>query len=250
MSMWNQESEGGGPTEQVTTTGEDFDALAPEDLLAPTGASAEWTPDQGYPDSSRSLRIWVDDDKRLTKVRISNRWRDRARGTTLSSMFDEAFLLANATLGSSVLPVEDAPDDGEPVGALSWDSLDAILAETTRLAKEAAEMDELPRGQVVPNRWIGSPVEAYSSNQMVAVRLSLHGHTEKVTFSEQWLRQARVAEVCDAVIETHRAAYAELVPPVFEPGDRQRLADHYARLQQQSMALVAASRPIREGHDD
>jgi hypothetical protein len=30
--------------------------------------------------------IWVDDDKRLTKVRISNRWRDRARGTSLSSM--------------------------------------------------------------------------------------------------------------------------------------------------------------------
>jgi hypothetical protein len=55
-----------------------------------------------------------------------------------------------------------------------------------------------------------------------------------------------VAEVCDAVLEAHRAAYAQFVPPVFEPGDRQRLADRYARLQNQSMALLAA-RPNPQG---
>src|SRR5664279_2311351 len=104
MSMWTDESEGDGPIDQLTTSDED-DALAPDDLLLPTGAGEQWTPDQGYPDSSLSVRIWVDDDKHLAKVRISNRWRDRARGTSLSSMFDEAFLLANATLGSSAPPV-------------------------------------------------------------------------------------------------------------------------------------------------
>ena len=239
MSMWTDESAGDGPADRMTTT-DDGDAMAPDDLLVPTGAGEEWTPDQGYPDSSLSVRIWVDDDKRLTKVRISNRWRDRARGTSLSSMFDEAFLLANATLGSSTPPVGDVPDDGGPADALSWDSLDAILAETTRLTKEAAALDQLPPDEVIPNRWVGSPVEGLSANQMVAVRLSIHGRTEKVAFSEQWLRQARVAEVCDAVLEAHRAAYAQFVPPVFEPGDRQRLADAYARLQNQSMALLAA----------
>lgn len=239
MSMWTDESVGDGPADRMTTT-DDGDAMAPDDLLVPTGAGEEWTPDQGYPDSSLSVRIWVDDDKRLTKVRISNRWRDRARGTSLSSMFDEAFLLANATLGSSTPPVGDVSDDGGPADALSWDSLDAILAETTRLTKEAAALDQLPPDEVIPNRWVGSPVEGHSANQMVAVRLSIHGRTEKVAFSEQWLRQARVAEVCDAVLEAHRAAYAQFVPPVFEPGDRQRLADAYARLQNQSMALLAA----------
>jgi hypothetical protein len=239
MSMWTDESVGDGPADRMTTT-DDGDAMAPDDLLAPTGAGEEWTPDQGYPDSSLSVRIWVDDDKRLTKVRISNRWRDRARGTSLSSMFDEAFLLANATLGSSTPPVGDVPDDGGPADALSWDSLDAILAETTRLTKEAAALDQLPPDEVIPNRWVGSPVEGHSANQMVAVRLSIHGRTEKVAFSDQWLRQARVAEVCDAVLEAHRDAYAQFVPPVFEPGDRQRLADAYARLQNQSMALLAA----------
>ena len=154
-------------------------------------------------------------------------------------MFDEAFLLANATLGSPALPFDEASDDRRPAAVLSWDSLDAILEETTRLAKDGEALDQLQPEQVVPSRWVGSSVEAYSSSQMVAVRLSLHGRTEKVAFSEQWLRQARVAEVWDAVLEAHRAAYARFVPPVFEPGDRQRLADRYARLQNQAMALIS-----------
>jgi len=245
MSMWIDETSGDGLTDQLPAMGDDQSDLAPDDLLVPTGAGEEWTPGQGYPDSSLSVRIWVDDDKRLTKVRISNRWRDRARGTSLSSMFDEAFLLANATLGSSVPPVDDVPA-GESDDALSWDSLDAILAETARLDQEAALLDQQPPDQVVPNRWVGAPVEAYSANHMVTVRLSIHGRTEKVAFSEQVLRQSRVAEVCDAVLEAHRAAYAQFVPPVFEPGDRQLLADRYARLQNQSMALLAA-RPNPQG---
>jgi len=239
MSRWTDGSPPDGPIDQLDAGGDD--TLTADDLLAPSGAGEEWTPDQGYPDSSLSVRIWVDDDKRLTKVRISNRWRDRARGTSLSSMFDEAFLLANATLGSSIPPFASATDDGATSDPLSWGSLDAILAETNRLAKAAAALDELPPDQVTPNRWVGSPVEAYSANQMVAVRLNLHGRTEKIAFSEQWLRQARVSEVCDAVLEAHRVAYAQFVPPVFEPGDRQRLADAYARLQRQSMALLAAT---------
>lgn len=238
MSRWTDESAGGGPIEHPTT--DDGDALPEDDLLQATGAGEEWTPDQGYPDSSLSVRVWVDDDKRLTKVRISNRWRDRARGTSLSSMFDEAFLLANATLGSSTPPIDDPSDGGGSTEALSWESLDAIVAETARLAEESAALDQLPADQVAPNRWVGSPVEAYSANQMVVVRLSIHGRTEKVAFSEPWLRQARVAEVCDAVLEAHRAACAQFVPAVFEAGDRQRLADRYTRLQNQSMALLSA----------
>ena len=85
MSMWIDETSGDGLTDQLPATGDD-QSHPDDDLLVPTGAGEEWTPDQGYPDSSLSVRIWVDDDRRLTKVRISNRWRDRARGTSLSSM--------------------------------------------------------------------------------------------------------------------------------------------------------------------
>lgn len=47
-------------------------------------------------------------------------------------------------------------------------------------------------------------------------------------------------------MEAHRSAYAQFVPPVFEPGDRQRLADRFGRLREQSQALLAAQ-PPREG---
>lgn len=242
MSTWMDESVGDG----YEMSAPDDAETATDELLAPIGAGEQWTPEQGYPDSSLSVRIWVDDDKRLTKVRISNRWRDRAKGTSLSSMFDEAFLLANATLASSAPPRSAASAQAGQAPALSWDSLDAILAESARLDQEAARLDALPPEQVVPNRWLGSQVEGLSANQMVAVLLSIHGRTERVVFSEQWLRQARVSEVCEAVMEAHRQAYARFVPPVFEAGDHQRLADAYARLQDQSMALLGG-RPAQQG---
>jgi hypothetical protein len=242
MSIWMDESAGERVDEPLAVELDEAD-MCTDDLLAPIGAGEQWTPEQGYPDSSLSVRVWVDENLRLTKVRISNRWRDRAKGTSLSSMFDEAFLLANATIGSSTPPVTATSGPGQVAPTLSWQSLDEILAETVRLNQEATRLDALPSDEVVPNRWIGNRVEGLSTNQMVAVLLSIHGRTERIAFSEQWLRQARVAEVCEAVMEAHRSAYAQFVPPVFQPGDRQRLADRFGRLQEQSMALMGAQTP-------
>ena len=244
MSIWMGES----ADDRVDEPLADIDEADPgtDDLLAPVGAGEQWTPEQGYPDSSLSVRIWVDENLRLTKVRISNRWRDRAKGTSLSSMFDEAFLFANASIGSSTSPVTAPASPDQASATLTWQSLDEILAETVRLNQEAARLDALPYAEVVPNRWVGNRVEGLSANQMVAVLLSIHGRTERIAFSEPWLRQARVAEVCEAVMEAHRSAYAQFVPPVFEPGDRQRLADRFGRLREQSQALLAAQ-PPREG---
>jgi hypothetical protein len=242
MSIWMDESAGDRVDEPLTAEVDEADTAA-DDLLAPIGAGEQWTPEQGYPDSSLSVRIWVDENLRLTKVRISNRWRDRAKGTSLSSMFDEAFLLANATIGSSAPPVTATTEPFEGSATLSWESLDEVLAETVRLNEESARLDALPYHEVAANRWLGNRVEGLSSNQMVAVLLSLHGHSERIAFSEQWLRQARVSEVCESVMEAHRSAYAQFVPPVFEPGDRQRLADRYSRLAERSKALMGDQAP-------
>ena len=181
MSIWMDESAGDRVDEPLD---EIDDAEGADDLLAPVGAGEQWTPEQGYPDSSLSVRIWVDEDLRLTKVRISNRWRDRAKGTSLASMFDEAFLLANATIGSSTPPVTATPEPAQASPTLSWQSLDEILAETVRLNQEAARLDALPYDEVVPNRWLGNRVEGLSANKMVAVLLSIHGRTERMAFSD------------------------------------------------------------------
>jgi hypothetical protein len=81
---------------------------------------------------------------------------------------------------------------------------------------------------------------------MVAVRLSLHGRVEKVAFSDAWLNQSRVSEVCAAVMEAQAAALARFVPPVYEPGDRERLADRFRRLEERSAALLRRG-PVAEG---
>lgn len=215
------------------------------DLLAPIGEGEEWTPDQGYPDSSMSVRIWVDVDKRLTKVRISNRWRERAKGTTLSNMFDEAFVLANASIGSSLPQPADVDTAPETDEWLTWESMDAIVAAIDEVMRRQEALDAAPESEV-PSRWVGNPVEGHSANQMVAVRLSLHGHLDKVAFGEEWLKQARVSEVCAAVMEAQAAALARFVPPVYEPGDRERLAGEYRRLEMRSAALLRRG-PIAEG---
>jgi DNA-binding protein YbaB len=242
MTMWVDDQDQGdlsGPA-----TGPEDEPTTDDDLLAPVGGAEEWTPEQGFPDSSMTVRIWVDADKRLTKVRISNRWRERAKGTTLSNMFDEAFVLATAALGT-LFPTAERSPDTEPNESLSWESLDDVVAGIAEVSREQAALDADPASEM-PSRWVGAPVEGHSANRMVAVRLSLHGRVEKVAFSDAWLNQSRVSEVCAAVMEAQAAALARFVPPVYEPGDRERLADRFRRLEERSAALLRRG-PVAEG---
>lgn len=150
MSIWMDESAGHCVDEPLAVEIDEVDTGA-DDLLAPVGAGEQWTPEQGYPDSSLSVRIWVGDDKRLTKVRISNRWRDRAKGTTLSNMFDEAFLLANASIGSPLPAMAEGSEEPESSDWVSWDSLAALMAELDLVAQEEAALDDLPSATDAPD---------------------------------------------------------------------------------------------------
>ena len=243
MSMWMDEPSADGFEDNPLAAG-----LAPEDdLLAAQGEGESWDPSQGYPDSTLSVRIWVDEDKRLTDVQISNRWRERARGTSLSSMFDEAFLLANASIGGGAPPDvwgEDPAETGSDL--LTWESLAAIQEQTQEVVEEAAKLDANP-DSVTPARWEGKPAEGYSRNRKVQVRLTVHGQTEKVTFDEQWLSESRVSQVRDAVREAHEDAYAAFVAPVFVPGDRERLACQLNLLHHRASALISRGSELQEG---
>ncbi len=249
MSMWldppdpdAEDGLGAGlglPHDTPSAEGHDTD-----DLLAPVGDGEDWTPEQGYPDSSQSVRIWVDDARRLTKVRLSNRWRERAKGTSLASMFDEAFLLASAQIGdesSALMPADlmgDSTIDDEPVEALSWDAVAAALSRVDELRSRMAELDAKPADQIEPSRYVGAEAVGLSDNRMVEVTLDLHGATRRITFNDPWLNQSRVTEVCDAVMQAHRAAYAAYQPPTFEIGDEMKLALEAHRLSRQTLALM------------
>ncbi len=247
MSMWLDPPDaaaddglGAGLGLPYSTTG--AEGSDSDDLFVPVGEGETWSPDQGYPDSSQSVRIWVDENKRLSNVHISNRWRDRAKGTSLSSMFDEAFLLATAQLAddeSGVLPADlDTQPEPTSTEPLTWDSVDEALKRIDQLQAKMAALEAKPEAEVEPSRWVGAEVVGDSNNRMVQVSLDIHGRTKQVHFNEPWLMQSRVSEVRDCVMQAHQAAYKAFQPPTFEYGEHMRLAVEAHRLTEQTMALM------------
>ncbi len=246
MSMWLDEPDsealdglGGG---LGLPTYPSADGLGSGDDAPVAEGDEDWSPDQGYPDSSQSVRLWVDADRRLTKVVISNKWRERAKGTSLSSMFDEAFLLATAQLAEESDPWEppaaSAARDPDGVPPLTWDAVLDALREVDVLNAKVEALRAKPDDEVRPNRWVGEETVGASDNRMVQVTLDRYGHTRQVQFNEPWLMQSRVSEVCECVMQAHRQAYAAYQPPTFEPGEHAELALEAQRLSQQTMALM------------
>lgn len=236
MSMWSDE-----PGPDVYDPNESFgegSAIEPEEsgIEQPLPTPSTWTPADGYNDSTGCVRIWVDDDRRLTKILISNRWRERSRGTSLSSMLDEVFLMAQARIavGSARL----GGNEPERVPPMSWEALAELQQQSFEISEESDRLDALPPDQVEQSRWVGETVEGVSSNRMVTARLSLFGLTEQVTFDQAWLQQSRVSQLCESVMEAHRDAYARFREPVFQPGDRDKLAARSQRVQGSLMAMM------------
>lgn len=213
-----------------------YDAFEDDELLAPPGvcdnaaddteeAAGEWTSAHGFPDTRRAVRIWVDEDtRRLKRVRLSTRWRDRLGNHRLEDAFAEAFFLANARVGD--VPVLTPPaievPDGDPT--LTWEDQPRLLERIEELVERSVELQNRPAEQI---RWAdfqGTAVSASSAHGHVSVTLSLAGLTDSVEFDKAWLRQARMGEIAEAVQNAHERAYARYEPPVFIPGEHEELA--------------------------
>jgi hypothetical protein len=233
MGMWSDPIDGFAPGPADDGPGGTF---ADVGVDVPRAGGRGWTLADGFPDTSGSLRIWVDDDRRLTKVVVSNRWRERGKGTTLASMFDEAFLLAQARLG--VPPAPSVPPEHSVAPELSWEALAEAQEQSFEIAEEEQRLGAMPEDQLRPNRWVGTSVQGVSANQMVTVTLDIFGLTESVRFDDMWVAQARVAQVCDGVMEAHQDAYSRFRPPVYEDGDRERLARRADALSGALLAMV------------
>lgn len=236
MSIWSDES-GSDAFDPNESFGEGSE-YEPEEsgIEQPQPTASTWTPADGYNDSTGCVRIWVDDNRRLTKILISNRWRERSRGTSLSSMLDEVFLMAQARIAVGAQFAHEP--EPERVPPLSWEALAELQQQSFEIAEESARLDALPPDQVQENRWEGTKVEGVSSNRMVRARLNIFGLTEQVTFDSAWLNQSRVSQVCESVMEAHRDAYARYREPVFQPGDREQLAARSDRVQASLMAMM------------
>lgn len=230
-----------------------YEAVDDDELLAPLGMgtdpidddddddlAGEWQPAHGFPDTRRAVRIWVDEDtRRLRKVRLSTRWRDRLGTAKLDDAFAEAFFLANARVGDvpnlTVPPIEPGPTDPD----LTWEDHARVSEQIQVLLERATALANRPADEI---RWAdfdGTPATGSSSRGTVTVTLSLAGLTDSVKFDKTWLSKARMGDVAEAVMQAHERAYANYRPPVFVPGDHEELAAELATAQAALRTIVS-----------
>lgn len=239
MSIW-----GDDPSKDEWGTnvpeGADLGALSssPEENESAQDTDFEEHPDglgAGYPDVTMSVRVWLSAERRLAKIRISNAWRDRSRGTSLSNMIDQAFLFAYASVETlpelnTQLPTPDKKID------LTWDEI-AKLAD--RVLAASTESDALG-DQAEPSHWEGHSVQGTDPGHHVTVTLDLHGMTAAVNFDKVWLDKSRVSELCKAIEAAHRDAYRKYTPPTYVEGDHAKLVSTSASIQSDVNAMLAS----------
>lgn len=214
-----------------------YGVLEDDELLAPQYVAPEadddpadefegqWHFEQGFPDARRAVRIWLDEEsRRVKRIRLSPRWRERLAGRSLDEAFAEAFFLGNARLGDgSLIQEPEAPESqGDPT--LTWADYGRLVARMDELVERS---DELFARAPEDVRWAdyrGSQSTASSANGKVTVTLSLAGLTESVHVDRAWADKARMSDITDAVLTAHEKAYAKYVPPVFVPGEHEELA--------------------------
>lgn len=200
----------------------------------------EWQFSHGFPDSKRSVRVWVDEETRhLTKVRISPRWREILGSRSLEDAFAEAFLLANAHLSDETPPWHDPLPEPESDSTLGEADLARIDEQLKQLLERADELNSRAPEDV---RWAdldGERAVGTAAGGAVTVTLSLAGLTESVRFDRSWLQAASMSEVTGAIQRAHQQAYARHTPPTFVPGEHEDLAREIAQTRNALMTILS-----------
>lgn len=232
-----------------------YDTVEDDELLAPQGLSevddeetqdveGEWHFAHGFPDTRRAVRIWVDEDsRRLTRVRLSTRWRDRLGTRSLDDAFAEAFFLANARVGEIPELARPEVDEPELNPRLTWDDYETVLERVNSLGERMRDLDSRAPEDVEWPDYEGEKVTASSSNGHVTVTLSLAGLTDSVAIDKGWLTKARMPEIAESVLNAHERAYARYTPPTYIAGDYDRLALELARARADLLSILTKEMP-------
>lgn len=182
-------------------------------------------------DFNATVHLWLTPDKRLAKIRISNRWRQRLKKSRLDTTVAAALKVhqLDGTGSDSMVEPEEIVTS-EPIDQAF---LNRWLESLLRMSEDQEKLKQDP--EAAKGRWVyPSSNEGTSSNRMVTVKLGKNAHTTAVSIDDTWLKSARVSELCDAIQEAHDRAYAEFVEPIFEPGAYGKLAIEAATLEAES----------------
>lgn len=187
---------------------------------------------RGFIDHTGTVRVWVDDDARLIRVRVTPRSRLHADGLAAATL--EALSIAQARMVTqSWLPqvrIEPKPLTEPP-------SREALERRAARIFELAREM-ETHR----PPRFVGGGGEGSGGRGRVRVVLDQLGNTSSVSFDETWLSTATPAGIASALLEAHQQAYAHYTPAELDATDYIRAE---AELQQITYELHSMLSPQR-----
>lgn len=200
------------------------------DALEPSGP---WTAARGFSDPHGAVRVWVDDEVTINKVRMSPSWRERVGRGGLESAYGLVFLQINNYF-RDLVPAQSLESDNRTARRpLHWDSMWELCQRNDRIR---AQLEQLgPEGD---GKWIGHPATGVAPDRTVAITLDLHGRLERIEFRKQWLEQARIRQISDAVVRAHQDAKARFVPPVYEEGERDRLQNEMSDNRNELLAMM------------
>lgn len=214
----------------------DYDSVAdPEEDAAEQADQVSWEPAHGFPDGSRAVRVWGNEDGELVRVRVSLNWRTKLQSSSLEESFVICFALLNGALtrpplvpDPEPLPEPDIPDQ------LSWTFLEELRKEEAALE---AELAELPSDDT--DRWVGELVCEPDAEKRACVQLDVHGRPMTVRFASHWLAESATAgEIARAVMAAYRQARAKYQPPTPHYSERTLQARRREQLNQKLLAAM------------
>ncbi len=214
---------GGRPAQQDSVTVDDEESF-----------TSAWSPELGFPDPERVIRVWADPDLTVRKVRLSLNWRKKTEKYSLDQAFAAAFMLINATYLTDRYPLpEPDPLPVEPFqGPVGWHVFAQMAKERDRIQ---AAIDEL--GDVPPTRWVGTQSTGSACQNGVVIVLGIFGQPVAANFDPDWLdTDLSSREIDRAVMTAYRQARKAHQPPTVVFGERELLAREHDRLSRNLLA--------------
>lgn len=227
---------------------QEFDELDP--MAAPVGAVSDaededggdglfgeargpWDPTSGFPDGLGVLRIWIDDEGRITKVRLSPSWREKLGKTPLAVAFGQSFTYINSWARPEAKGVDLSADDRQASQPFGWEQIDRIARRTTQLQEQLDSLGPEAEGQLRGRKVVGE-----SPDKLCAITLELNGELGGIQFNGRKLAESRVRDVTDAVVKAHAAALAEFEPGEYVAGEADRLRNELQGLRNEALAMM------------
>lgn len=192
-----------------------------------------WTAASGFSDPHGAVRVWVDDDVIISKVRMAPSWRERVGSGGLEAAFGLAFLQINNYFRDDTPEESLSGDDREARQPLGWHAMYELTLRNRRIREQIASL-----GPEASGRWVGESVTGVSHDKLVGITLDLHGKLERIEFSKSALDGARIKQISDAVVKAHREARARFVPPHYEEGLRDELLKEVADNRNELLAMM------------